>query len=215
MKGMPKPEKNVVHEKIPPTKEEMEKLIHTLELQEDWMKVAYLKYTFDTGCRRAESIQLLKEVINYEPIVKERVIDGKTVIVKYYLSNKTRCKGRGNTGKIRRLAFSEDTMKAIKKWLEVRGEDDCPYVFVSKHKGKVKQISDSSLNKWASGTFSKILGRRINPHIFRAAKATISVIEDGKSAEAVQHLLGHENLTTTMEHYIIKDDVDDVDELFI
>lgn len=218
-RGMPKPEMKHVHEKIPPTREEMDHLLAVLLERKEWEKIAYLKYTFDTGCRRAESVQLLKEVIDYKPIVKKKKIkdengDMQEYTIKYYFSNETRCKGRGETGKVRKLTFSQDTMDAIKKWLEVRGEDDCPYVFTSVRKGEVKQISLSGLNRWSATTFSNIVGRRINPHIFRAAKATISVVEEGKSIESVQHLLGHESSATT-EIYIVNDNDDSIDELFI
>lgn len=219
VKGMSKPENKAVHEKVPPTKEEMEMLIKEMENREDWQKAAYLRYTFDTGCRRAESIQLLKEVVDYEPVIKEKEIKDengeiKKVTVKYYKSNKTRCKGRGETGKVRRLIFSPETMEAIKKWLEVRGEDDCPYVFVSRRNGGYQQISDSALNKWAQTVFTPILGRRFHPHILREARTTIGVVEDGKSLETMQKLLGHKDVSTTRIYLCIDQDDDDVDELF-
>ena len=211
VKGMPKPEKSYVNEKNPPTKEEFFHIVDVMKKRNDWQKVAYLLYTFDTGCRRAESLQLLKEVVNYNPIVKEKKIyneDGtfETRTVRYYQSNLTRCKGRGKTGKVRKLVFTEDTMEAIKKWLEVRGDDDCPYVFVATINGEVSQLSESTLNKWASNIFSPILGRRFHPHIIRESRATISVVEEGKTVEAVQKLLGHESSSTTEDHYIIRDD---------
>ena len=220
-KGMSKPVSKQVYEKNPPTKEEMEMLYCELEKREEWQKLAYLKYTFDTGCRRAESVQLLKEVVDYKPVEKTvKVTDENGVThdvpVKYYRSNPTRCKGRGETGKVRRLIFSQDTMDYIKKWLEVRGDDDCPYVFVARKNGKMHQLSESALNKWASGLFTQLLGRRFHPHILREARATIGVVEDGKSAEAIQKLLGHESVETTVNHYIIKeDDEEELDELFI
>lgn len=219
VKGMPKPEKSFVNEKNPPTKEEFLKIVEEMKQRNDWQKVAYLLYTYDTGCRRAESLQLLKEVVSYDPIIKERKFfneDGTFEIktVKYYQSNATRCKGRGRTGKVRKLSFTEDTMDAIKKWLEIRGDDDCPYVFISKQNGEIKQLSSAALNKWATNTFSPILGRRFHPHILREAKATISVVEEGKNISSVQHLLGHESSSTT-EIYVIADLDDEIDELFI
>lgn len=219
VQGMPKPEKSFVNEKQPPTREEFLKIVDEMKRREDWQKVAYLLYTFDTGCRRAETIQLLKEVVDYKPVVKDKVVtkeDGSKEIqtVKYYQSNPTRCKGRGKTGKVRKLAFTEETMDAIKKWLEVRGEDDCPYVFVAKHGNETTQLSTSALNKWATTVFSPILGRRIHPHALREARATVSVVEDGKNISAVQRLLGHESSTTT-EIYIIADLDEEMDELFM
>lgn len=219
VKGMPKPEKSFVNEKNPPTKEEFLKIVEEMKRQEDWQKVAYLMYTFDTGCRRAESLQLLKEVTAYSPIVKDKIVindvgEKEVKTVKYYQSNPTRCKGRGKTGKVRKLVFTEETMEAIKKWLEVRGDDDCPYVFVSRRGGEVTQLSASSLNKWATNVFSPILGRRFHPHILREARATTSVVEEGKNISAVQRLLGHESSSTT-EIYVIADLDEEMDELFM
>lgn len=218
VKGMPKPEKSFVNEKNPPTKEEFFNIVDEMKKREDWQKVAYLLFTFDTGCRRAESIQLLKEVVNYSPVVKDKIVvndDGEKVVktVKYYQTNSIRCKGRGKTGKVRQLVFTEETMQAIKKWLEVRGEDDCPYVFVSRQHGEIKQLSTSALNKWATTVFSPILGRRFTPHGIRRSRATSSIVEDKKSLGAVQQLLGHESSSTT-EIYVIKNDTSDLEELF-
>ena len=47
------------------------------------------------------------------------------------------CKGK--QGKIRKFQFDDEAMESIRKWLEVRGEDDCKYLFVTKNK-MVKQI---------------------------------------------------------------------------
>lgn len=195
VKGMPKPEHSFVNEKNPPTKSEFFHIVDVMKERGDWQKVAYLLYTFDTGCRRAESLQLLKEVVEYEPIIKERTFikeDGTKEIrtVKYFQSNPTRCKGRGKTGKVRKLSFSEPTMEAIKKWLEVRGDDDCPYVFVSRQNGSYRQLSESTLNKWAENVFSPILGRRFHPHILREAKATISVVEEGRNISGSSETFG-------------------------
>ena len=105
-------------------------------------------------------------------------------------------------------------MDAIKKWLEVRGEDDCPYVFVTRYGGKLKQVGESTLNNWCSKDFASIIGRRFHPHILREGKATTSVVEDGKSIESVQNLLGH-NSSETTKIYIIRDEDEDTDELFM
>ena len=39
-------------------------------------------------------------------------------------------------------------MDALNKWLEVRGEDDCPYMFVIKQKndGSVRQVAEETYN---------------------------------------------------------------------
>ena len=127
-KSIKRPAKAFVHDKEPLTKAEFEHLVEVLEEKGDWEKVAYLRFTLDTGCRRAESRQLLKNVVDAEPVVKEK--DGVKIVL--YQTHPIRCKGAGKTGKVRKLLFGEETMKSLKKWVEVRGDDDCPYMFTVK-----------------------------------------------------------------------------------
>lgn len=219
VRGMPSVQKVFVNEKKPPNREELNKLLAELERREEWQKIAYVKYTYETGCRRGESLLLLKEVADYEPTVKvKQVVDDNgeesTKTITYYITHKIRCKGKGGIGKIRKLKFSQDTMNAFKKWLSIRGEDDCPYMFVAKNKVECRQISESSLNVWCSGLFSKIIGRRIHPHIFRESAATIGVVEDGKDIKSIQKKLGHNSVETTSIYVIREDDGEDIDDLF-
>ena len=218
------PENSFVNEKNPPTREELDDMIHKLEESDIWdknQKIAYLKFTFATGCRRAETRQLLQsDVIDNEPIIKTITVtdeDGNKVEreAKYYLTHEIRCKGRGKTGKIRRLKFDEETYEALKRWLDERN-DDCPYVFVTKdNKGNIHQVSLSTFNNWGSGIFTDLLGRRFHPHCLREARATDAVVEQGVDIEAVRQLLGHQDSSTT-KIYVIKDNEDDdEDELFI
>ena len=211
-----------VHEKQPLTPEEYEKLCNDLKELGEWQKLCWVMFSYRTGCRRAESRQLLKEVVDYPVIEKEMKIideDGQeqNVISRYYLTHTIRCKGPSVLGKPRKLKFSEDVMDAIKKWLEVRGEDDCPYVFVIKEKdGTVRQVSDGTFNDWCSGLLTKLVGRRVHPHLFRESIATNLVLYDHKSSKVAQKLLGHESVETTEGHYIITNSEDDEsDEAFI
>lgn len=118
-----------VHEKVPLTPDEYLNLCQELEHREEWQKLAYLVFSYSTGCRRAEARQLLKEVVDYP--AKEKVIkiideNGKetSAISKQYLTHTIRCKGKSVVGKPRRLKFGEDAMSWLKKWLDIRGEDD-------------------------------------------------------------------------------------------
>ncbi|MFA6832586.1 MAG: site-specific integrase [Bacteroidaceae bacterium] len=217
-KGIKQPEKAFVHPKIPPTKAEMAMMIEKLEAKDEWQKIAYLKFTFETGCRRGESRQLLKNIINSEPVVKTKKVkneDGFEEIkdIKYYKTPEIRCKGKGKTGKLRRLKFSDYAMDALKKWVEMRGEDDCEFMFVVKTPTEVHRVGENTFNQWATNTFAKILGRRFHPHILRESRATSIVVEEGKSIETAQKLLGH-NSSETTKIYVINDDDDDDDELF-
>ena len=210
-----------VHEKVPLTEEEIQYLCDELEKREEWEKIAYIKFTYSTGCRRAEARQLLKEVVNYEPnktIVKVKDEDGVEHEVESisYKTHDIRCKGRSKLGKVRKLQFGQDVMDALNKWLEVRGEDDCPYMFVIKQKndGSVRQVAEETFNGWCHDLFSKIMDRRINPHCFRMSRATNLVCEHGRPIETAQKLLGHESSETT-QIYVIREDLEDANDAFI
>jgi len=212
-----------VHEKVPLTPDEYVALCEELERREEWQKLAYLVFSYSTGCRRAEARQLLKEVVNYEPKEKKiKIIDEdgneQEAISKSYQTHTIRCKGASIVGKQRKLKFGEDAMQWLQKWIEVRGEDDCPYMFVIKQKnnGSVRQVGEDTFNGWCEGLFTKIVGRRVHPHLFRESRATNIVCYEHKSAEVAQKLLGHNDVSTTKNHYIIRtDELDESDEAFV
>lgn len=210
-----------VHEKVPLTPDEYVMLCEELEKREEWQKLAYLVFSYSTGCRRAEARQLLKEVVDYEPKEKKiKIIDEdgneQEAVSKSYQTHTIRCKGASIVGKQRKLKFGEDAMCWLKRWLEIRG-DDCPFMFVIKQKdGTTRQVGEDTFNGWCQGLFTKIVGRRVHPHLFRESRATNIVVYEHKSAEVAQKLLGHNDVSTTKNHYIIKKDEDDEsDEAFI
>lgn len=218
-KSIKRPPKAYVNEKEPLTKDEFAHLIEVLTERGEWQKIAYLVFTLDTGCRREESRQLLKNVVNANPIKKTKHFvdeDGnmKETTIVYYQTHPIRCKGAGDAGKVRRFAFSEHTMQVLKKWLKFRGEDNCEYMFVTNYGGEVHQVSETLFNTWAKNTFSEIIGRRAYPHQLRASRATQLSQEDGVDVKVIQKLLGHENATTT-EIYIQRNDTDDIEELYV
>lgn len=221
-KSIKKPEKAFVHDKVPPTREEMDMMVETLEKSNRKYKkeyIAYLKFTFETGCRRAETAQILRNIVDTPLItkmVKTKDENGNDIEkeAKYYLTPKIRCKGHGKTGKIRQLKFSDYSMDAFKEWL-VERDDDCPYMFTTVYDKQVKQVSEGTFNGWASKIFTPILGRRFHPHALREAAATDIVIAQGKSIEAAKALLGHESSETTKIYVIGGDSESESDELFI
>jgi len=197
-----------VHEKQPMDKDEWELVIKTLTERKEWQKLAYLHFTYSSGCRREESRQLWKEDVNSVLITK--VKDGKDVL--YYQTHDTRCKGSGKAGKVRKLQFSTEAMDAMKKWLEVRGEDDCPFMFVAKYAGKINQVSENVFNNWM-GEVEELIGRRVHPHQIREKRATDMVVVEGKNIKSAQKLLGH-NSSETTQIYVIRNTDDDIDDAF-
>ena len=219
------PEKTFKNEKVPPTREELFSIIQKLEDAGTPLaiqQIAYLKFTFATGCRRAETRQLLKsDVLDVDPIIRKVTVtndngEKETRETKYYVTHEIRCKGRGKTGKVRRLKYDDNAHEALKRWLEIRGDDDCPYVFVTKdNNGKWQQASLGCFNRWCSTTFTELLGRRFHPHCLREARATDAVIEQGIDIEAVRQLLGHNDASTTRIYVCGGNDEELDDELFI
>lgn len=203
-KKIPNPAKSLKHEKKPLSVEEYELLVKTLEEREEWQKLAYVWFTYITGCRRGESAQLLKEVANYDKAPNKN----------YYVTHSIRAKGKGREGKVRKFQFDDNAMNAIRNWIHYRGEDDCPYLFVKKTKdGKVSPLSPGSFNYWCSNDFAEIVGKRVHPHLFRSSRATNLVVHEKKNIEAAQALLGHNDPNTT-KIYVVKDSEDDLDTIF-
>lgn len=215
-KSIKRPAKKVVREKIPLTKNELAHLVSVLKEKEEYQKLAYVLFTFETGCRRAASRQILKTVVNATPIKKNRMgADGVTVEeFNVYQTHTIREKGAGEQGKLRKLNFGDLSMNAMKTWLEHRGEDDCPYMFVTHYGGKVRQASEATFNNWLTNVISPIVGRAVHPHSLRASRATQAVVEEKKDVEAVRQLLGHEDQSTTINYYIVKNEDDAIDDLF-
>lgn len=217
-KKIPNPPASFVNKKEPLTLAEYDNLCQKLEEKEMWQQLAYLRFSFSTSARRNEVRQLLKSIVDSEPMIKDVEVkdkDGNKVMVqsKSFLTTDIRCKGKGKVGLVRKLQFDQIAMDAIKKWLEVRGEDNCPYVFITKHGDRVEPIKVETFNMWCSEIFEKIVGRRVHPHLLRETRATSLVVEQGKDISVAQKLLGHKSSQTT-EIYIIRKDENASDEAF-
>lgn len=209
-KKIPNPPKALRHEKKPLTQEEIDRLIQILEERKEFQMVAYILFSYDSGCRRGEVLQVLKEVAEYDYVKDMKTGDLKS----YYLTHNIRAKGRGKEGKVRKMIFSDMSMEAIRKWVQVRGQDDCPYLFVYKTKqGETRGLNPTTFNDWCSEIFSEIVGRRVHPHQLRSSRATNLVAVEGKDIEKVKNLLGHQSSETT-KIYVVKEGEDDVDDLF-
>lgn len=208
-RGLPSLPQNKVYEKKPLNKEEYETLVTYLTEKEDWKKLAYLEFSYSSACRKSEARQLLKEVVDYKPIVKGTE---ENPIV-YYITHPIECKGsKRNSNKIRPLSFDERTMDAFKKWMELRGEDDCEFMFVVKTKDSVRPVSETTFNEWLK-EFETVIGRRIHPHLLRSSKATQMSEEQGKDIKLIQKLLGHNSSETTAQ-YIIRNESNDLDDIY-
>ena len=101
-----------VYKKEPLNPDEYDMLCSELEKREEWQKLAYVMFTYSTGCRREETKQLLKEVIDYKPNVKMVKIkddegNENEMESRSYRTHDIRCKGSGDMGKVRKLQFRD------------------------------------------------------------------------------------------------------------
>lgn len=201
-KGVETPAKALVHEKNYINEEDWEHIIKSLTEKEDWQTLCFLQLGYATGGRKGELIQIKKEVVNQPK-------------AKLYKTHPVRGKGRGKQGRpIDFLAFDQVAMDAMTKWLEVRGEDECEYLFVHKTKdGKVSQLDKDTFNAWMSTRVQPLVEYRVYPHILRKTRAT-HLANSGASPEKIAKLLNHESSETTKAHYIVRDDSNDLNDLF-
>ena len=198
-------------EKVPLTSKEFNNLIEILQEKGELQKVAYLLYTYSTGCRREETRQLRVEVADYDFFVNK-----KGEKKDYYETHMIRAKGRNKIGKVRTFTFDKRAMEAIRAWINFRKEnypdDKCEYVFATNKKDGFKQVAPNTFNSWCEG-FSKLIGKKVHPHLIRTTRATIAREEEGIDIKGIQKLLGH-NSSETTEIYIVRDDSEDLDDLY-
>ncbi len=111
-------------------------------------------------------------------------------------------KGKGK--KERFVYLTPRAQRHIKKYFEVRGESESPYLFLP-YRGKnvnlkIKKLSPNYLEERVK-KYRELLGLNIpvTPHGLRRAFATY-LAENGASVAAIQILLGHESLDTTTRY---------------
>lgn len=202
VKGVEVPKGGVKHKKEPLTVEELDTIRKELVEKERWQELAYLELSYSSGGRREEIRQIKKEVVNYEPTEKG-----------FYVTHEIRAKGAGKAGEVRHLAFSKHAHEAIKKWMEVRGEDNEESLFITNYRGGIKQISKTTFNYWCTHIFSPIIERRVHPHQLRSTRATHIVTVEGKDINSAKNLLGHKQSSTT-EIYVVRDEEESLGEAF-
>jgi integrase len=193
------PAKSQVRDKTYLTQEQIDDLFGWLEMKQDWLKLSLLSLALSSGARKAELFQVKKDCINNK--IKDNM----------YKSNVVRGKGRGQKGKQFSLTFDEKTAEYIRKYLSIRGKDDCEYLFTTKKDGLVEPLSPTIFNSWCE-IFSKYLEVPVYPHAFRSSRATL-LVESGVPIEKVKTLLKHESVDTTAIYVRPRDD-EDMEDIF-
>lgn len=194
--------KNRTYNKIPISKEEYDLMIKTLTDDENYLGVAWVATMWNVGCRRNEIRQFRTEILNYKPK------NGKT----YIMTHNVRGKGKGLDGKIIQYMIPLSIIPLLKQWVDKRGYES-KYIFTCKYNGEIKEISREWADNFCANTLSDILGRRINPHLFKNSCVTY-MLEQGKSMKAVSKFIAHHESTETTAIYDLRSMEDEMDGLF-
>lgn len=191
-RGMPSLAKTKCYEKIAITKDEHELIMKTLEDRKDYLGMAWVATAYNVGARRAELIQFRTEILeqefNYE--------DG------YILTHNLRGKGKSIEGKIIKYMINEDAYKYMKLWIKNRGYES-EYIFTTKYGGKIKPLSVTWANDFCVNVVSKIVGRRINPHLYKSTVVT-RLLSEGVDMKLVSEFIAHHESVETTSIYDLR-----------
>lgn len=202
-RGLPSIPRNKVYSKEQVTYDEYNQMMEVLEDDENYLGMAWLSTAFLIGARRAEITQFKTEILDYE------IPEDKN----YIMSHTVRGKGESNDGKPLEFMVSLDVLPYWEKWLSTRGYEH-DHIFTTKHGGQPRVISESWANYFCSNVLSPILGRRINPHIFKASCITYH-LDRGVPIEIVSRFIAqHESVETTIQHYDLRDFEEERDKIF-
>jgi site-specific recombinase XerD len=116
---------------------------------------------------------------------------------------------QGKGGKVRTTFLAPSSHQAILEYLEVRGMDGNPYLFISHGKNKNQHVFKPLTPRMVQMLIKKYATRlgiykRITPHTFRHSFAT-KLLMQGGDLRSVQTLLGHSNISTTQIYTHISD----------
>lgn len=202
-RGLPTIPKTQTYEKVKITREEYELLLNTLKEDENYLGMAWLATAFNVGARRAEIIKFKTELLDYP------IPEGQN----YILSHTVFGKGRGE-GKPLQYMINTEALEYMKLWVEKRGYEH-EYIFTTQYQGGIRQMSESWADYLCSDVLSDILGRRINPHIFKASAITYLLEVKKVPIELVSKFVAqHNDISTTTQHYDLRDFEEEKNKIF-
>ena len=203
-RGMPPIPKTQTYSKEPVTEEEYELMKKYFLQHKKYLPLAYLVTLWGLGCRRSEAIQFRTEILDYE------IPDG----AKYITSHVVRGKGSGRDGKPLEYEIPLEVLDYWRLYVENRGFES-EYVFARLNEnGEPTVISRQWSNRLCERVLSKIIGRRITNHNFKATIVT-RMLEAGKDMAIVSKYIAHHNyIATTQAFYDLRKFEDKKKDLF-
>jgi site-specific recombinase XerD len=201
-RGMPSVAKNNVYEKVLITKEEYKIIMEYLEKKGHYLGLAWVSTAFNVGGRRAELVQFKTEILNYP------IPEGQN----YVLSHTVRGKGKSVDGKPLKYMINFEALKYMKLWVEKRGYDH-DYIFsVKTHEG-IAHMSKRWANSFCRDILTPLLGRRINPHLFKASCVT-HLLQDGVDMSIVSKYIAHHSDISTTSIYDLRSFEEEKNNIF-
>lgn len=195
MQGLPPVTKNQTYQKKKITKEEYDEMMSALKTDENYLGMAWLAVAFNVGARKSEIIQFKTSLLS-----QEWIGEGSG---KYILSNIVRGKGKGEGGKPLEYMFNTEAVHYVNQWLEQRPYES-EYIFTVGNEDNFRQMSPSWADYFCEHTLSHILGRRVNPHIFKASCITY-LLEQGVEMQTVSKFIAHHESVETTQIYDLRD----------
>ncbi|MEJ7218481.1 site-specific integrase [Staphylococcus gallinarum] len=194
MTGLPPVVKNQVYDKKKVTYEEYQEMMKALRSDEDYLGMAWLATAFNVGARRSEIIQFKTSLFK-----NEWNDEGS-----FSMSHNIRGKGRGEDGKILQYMINYEALKYMKLWVEKRGYED-EYIFTVGNVSTHRQMGTTWADYFCEHTLSHILGRRVNPHIFKASCITYLLEEKQLDMKLVSKYVAHHDSVETTQIYDLRD----------
>ena len=181
------------------TDSEIQRLVHSIindpakipEVQKK-RNQAIILTIFGSGLRLSEVLNLRKGDVSQDTEDNQLVIQGKG-------------------GKVRTTFLALSAHQAILDYLEMRGTDDNPWLFISFSRNRPKNPKDYKpltprMVQMMLQNYARRLGiiKKITPHTLRHSFAT-KLLSEGGDLRSVQTLLGHSNLSTTQIYTHVTD----------
>lgn len=115
---------------------------------------------------------------------------------------------RGKGEKVRVVFLSSEAKKAIKAYLDKRGDiEDALFIQMGKNSKNAKdlRLTPRSIERLVKKYATKAgITRKVTPHVIRHSFAT-DLLQNGADLRSVQALLGHSNITTTQVYTHVTD----------
>ncbi|HEK9100211.1 TPA: tyrosine-type recombinase/integrase [Bacillus pseudomycoides] len=194
VRGLPK---NPIREITFITEDQINWLIDELLEQEKYMLATYLSLSYFSAARKNEVYQVQKNELTQ----------------KYYTNIV-----QGKCGKKFRLYYNDRVQECIKMYLNQRGRDAIPQLFVKLYKnGRRQLINKSTFNYWCKIFGHMLSGKegkeyRINPHCFRHSRLDNLKVQ-GIPLEMLKSLANHSDISTT-ESYLKDRSEEDIAKIF-